>query len=319
MRKAITGQNYLFEYNAPTPLSTAPTLVVKGGSSAFSETMTQSRTDLTVNSIATDRRTLTLSASAVSLHRDQAKGFLVTDGDTWFSVTISRVVGTTAILAEPLPREIDLSTSATLVFSMYYVTVTSSAVTALSGYYPYELSYSADLGSQNHVKLEKGIIKATPRPFDTGLDHDEFVATFANLADMIPRRQSDFQPQIKASLDEIALMIRNVISSNDDITEDEVFNAESFKLAHAYCTASRVYELSLQLDVAEAMRTRCQELLDSALGSVALDLDGDGIVDSGEESISRNGGSPSDFRASWRSYSKNSYDAFFTPRRGMRH
>ena len=136
---------------------------------------------------------------------------------------------------------------------------------------------------------------------------------------MIPRRQSDFQPQIKASLDEIALMIRNVISSNDDITEDEVFNAESFKLAHAYCTASRVYELSLQLDVAEAMRTRCQELLDSALGSVALDLDGDGIVDSGEESISRNGGSPSDFRASWRSYSKNSYDAFFTPKRGMGH
>ena len=119
MRKAITGQNYLFEYNAPTPLSTAPTLLVKGGSSAFSETMTQSRTDLTVTSIASDRRTLTLSTSAISLHRDQAKGFLVTDGDTWFSVTISRVVGTTAILAEPLPREIDLSTSATLIFSLF--------------------------------------------------------------------------------------------------------------------------------------------------------------------------------------------------------
>ena len=68
MRKAITGQNYLFEWNAPTPLSEAPTLVVKGGSSAFSETMTQSRTDLTVNSIASDRRTLTLSAEAIALH-----------------------------------------------------------------------------------------------------------------------------------------------------------------------------------------------------------------------------------------------------------
>ena len=318
MRKAITGQNYLFEWNAPTPLSEAPTLVVKGGSSAFSETMTQSRTDLTVNSIASDRRTLTLSAEAIALHRDQAKGFLVTNGDTWFSVTVSRVVGTTAILAEPLPREIDLSTSATLVFSMYYVPVTSASVTGTSGYYPYELSYSADYGSQNHVKMEKGVIKATPRPFDTGLDHDELVATFANLADMIPRRQSDFKPQIKASLDEIALHIRNALSA-DDITEDEVFNAQSFKLAHAYCTASRVYELNLQLDASEAMRTRCQELLDSALSSVSLDLDGDGLVDSGEENLTRKGGSASDFRASWRTYSKNSNDSFFTPKRGMRH
>ena len=318
MRKAITGQDYLFEWNAPTPLSEAPTLVVKGGSSSFSESMTQSRTDSTVTAIASDRRTLTLSASATSLHRDQAKAFLVTAGDTWFSVTVSRVVDTTAILAEPLPREIDLSTSATLVFSMYYVTVTSSAVLGTSGYYPYELSYSADLGSQNHTKMEKGILKATPRPFDTGLDHDEFVNIFANLADMIPRRQSDFLPQIQASLEEIGLKIRREISA-DHITEDEVFNAQSFKLAHAYCAAARVYELNLQLDVADSMRVRCGELLDSALASVTLDLDGDGIVDSGEENLSRKGGSPSDFRASWKTYNKSANDSFFTPARGMRH
>jgi len=318
MRKVITGQDYLFEWNAPTPLSEAPTLVVKGGSSSYSETMTQSRTDSTVTTIASDRRTLTLSASANPLNRDQAKAFLVTNGDTWFSVTVSRVVGTTAILAEPLPREIDLTTNATLIFSMYYVTVTSAAVTGASGYYPYELTYSADLGSQNHTKLEKGIIKATPRPFDTGLDHDELVATFANLADMIPRRQSDFSPQIKASLDEIALNIRTAVSA-DNVTEDEVFNAQSFKLAHAYCTAARIYELSLQLDVAEAMRTRCSELMDSALASISLDLDGDGLVDSGEENLTRKGGSASDFRASWKAYSKSSNDSFFTPKRGMRH
>jgi len=280
--------------------------------------MTQSRADVTVTGIATDRRTLTLSASADSLNRDQAKGYLVTNGDTWFSVTISRVVDTTAILAEPLPREINLDTSATLVFSMYYATVTSAAVTGVSGYYSYSVAYSADQGSQNHSKVEKGTLKATPKPFDTGLDHDELVETFANLADMIPRRQSDFSAQIKASLDEIALVIRNHLSA-DDLTEDEVFNAESFKLAHAYCTAARVYELALQLDIAAAMRARCEELLERALESVTLDIDGDGVIDEGEENIKKKGGSASDFRASWRWYSKSANDSFFTPKRGMRH
>jgi len=318
MRKAITGENYLFEWNAPAPLSEAPTLTITGGALAFSSAMTQSRADVTVTGIATDRRTLTLSASADSLNRDQAKGYLVTNGDTWFSVTISRVVDTTAILAEPLPREINLDTSATLVFSMYYATVTSAAVTGASGYYSYSVAYSADQGSQNHSKIEKGTLKATPKPFDTGLDHDELVETFANLADMIPRRQSDFSAQIKASLDEIALVIRNHLSA-DDLTEDEVFNAESFKLAHAYCTAARVYELALQLDIAAAMRARCEELLERALESVTLDIDGDGVIDEGEENIKKKGGSASDFRASWRWYSKSANDSFFTPKRGMRH
>jgi hypothetical protein len=284
MRKAIQNQDYLFEWNAPTPLSAQPTLEVKGGASAFSVTMTQSRSDVTVSSIASDRRTLTLDASATGLQRDQAKGFLVTNGDTWFSVTISRVVGTTAILAEPLPREIDLSTAATLIFSMYYATI-GSEVTAANGYYPYTVTFSADLGSQNHTRLDKGVLKVTPRPFDTGLDHDELVGTFANLADMIPRRQSDFTPQVKASLEEIALYINDKVSASN-ITEDEVFNAESFKLAHMYCAAARIYELSLQLDTAATMRQRCHELLDSALSSVALDLDGDGLVDAGEEMLS---------------------------------
>ena len=318
MRKAIKSQDYLFEWNAPTPLSAQPTLEIKGGATAYSVSMTQSRSDVTVSSIASDRRTLTLNASATGVQRDQAKAFLVTNGDTWFPVTISRVVGTTAIIAEALPREIDLNTAATLVFSMYYATVTTAAVTAVNGYYPYTVTFSADLGSQNHIKLDKGVLKVTPRPFNTGLDHDELVGTFANLADMIPRRQSDFTPQVKASLEEIALYINDKVSASE-ITEDEVFNAESFKLAHMYCAAARIYELSLQLDTAASMRQRCHELLDSALSNVALDLDGDGLVDAGEENLSRVGGSARDFRASWRTYSKSSNDTFFTPSRGMRH
>lgn len=105
----------------------------------------------------------------------------------------------------------------------------------------------------------------------------------------------------------------------DGATEDEVFNQGSFVSAHAYCSAAMVYEATLQLDVAQAMRDRCIDLLNVALRSVTLDLDGDGVIDEGEENLRRSGGSSTDFRASWRGYNKSANDASFVPSRGMRH
>lgn len=315
MIKSITGQAMVFEWVAPGPLSSAPSLTV-GSSSAV--VMTQTRADATVSAIGNDRRTLTVDSQATALQADQIKAHLVTDGDTIYSVTVVRMVGTTAILAEPLPREIDLSESALLVFGLYYATVPSS-ITNTTGYYPWQVSYTLDLGQQTEQRLAKGLLKITPRPFDTGLSHDDLVGQFPQLADMIPRRQSSFSPQIDASLQEIILMIRDHLKDEVDVTEDEVFNAESFANAHAYCTAARVYEAINQLDTANAMRERCMQLLDISLRSLALDRDGDNIVDEGELDIAKKGGSFRDMRASWRSYSKTQYDQTFTPTRGMRH
>lgn len=316
IRKLTTGQDHSFEWNSPTPLSATPSITFKV-SSDITTNLTHSRTDISVTAIANDRRTLTIATSD-SLERDQVFAFLKTNGDTWYSIKIVRIVATTAILAEPLPREIDLTTSATIEFAMWYITASSANVTATSGTFQYLVSYSSDLGQNNVSKLDKGVIKVTPRPFDTSLDHDSFVNRFAPLADMIPRRQSDFAPQIRASLDELSLMLRDRLSSSN-VTEDEIFNAEAFELCHAYCTAARIYEMNLQLDVADAMRARCLELMDLALRSVDLDLDGDGVIDSGEIDLEKQGGKSTDFRASWSSYNKTQHDKDFTPSRSMRH
>ena len=88
---------------------------------SLSYNFSQSRADATVSAIANDRRTLTVDNQATGLQRDQMKAFLITNGDTYYSVNVVRVVGTTAILAEPLPREIDLSTSASLEFALWSV------------------------------------------------------------------------------------------------------------------------------------------------------------------------------------------------------
>ena len=315
MRKAVLNKSHTFEWIAPFPVQGTPTLLLD----SISYTLTQNRTSATVSAIASDRRTLTVDNQATGLERNQMKAFLITNGDTYYQVSVVRVVGTTAILSEPLPREIDLSTNATLEFSLWSVVLANTiAVLTTANTYPFQIDYIADLGSNTQNKVEKGLLKSVNRPFNTGLSHDDLINFISPLADMIPRRQSDFAPQIKAAQDELILVIRDVVLA-DDATEDEVFNPEQFKLAHAYCTAAMIYEQNLQLDVANEMRSRCKDLLDIALRSLALDVDGDGVIDEGELDRRETGGKKTDFRASWKSYERTSNDSFFTATRGMRH
>ena len=67
------------------------------------------------------------------------------------------------------------------------------------------------------------------------------------------------------------------------------------------------------------MRQRCHDLMEIALRSLALDLDGDGVIDDGELDRRETGGKTSDFRASWKGYTRTSNDSFFTASRGMKH
>jgi hypothetical protein len=292
MRKAITNLDYLFQWNAPFPINGTPTITINGSTSSLS----QNRAAVSVTAIAADRRTLTLSTSATSLEQDQERA--------------------TAILAEPLPREIDLSSASSLEFALWSTTLTSS-VTGTSASYPYIVNYTADLGAETILRSEKGLLKVTPRIFTTGLDHDQLTSTFAQLADMIPRRQSDLEPQIKASLEEVILIVRDhVIPSN--CTEDEVWNPEQFLQAHSYYAAARVYELNNQFDQAGDLRQRGEDLLLLGLRSVALDLDGDGVLDEGEENLRESGGRATDVRGS-NPITKSAYDKTFIPSRAMRH
>jgi len=314
MRKAITSQNHRFIWSPQVPITGTPSVTIDTAS-GITQNLTRFTSDISVTAIANDRRTLTIGSAPATYYREMTSGFLLTSADTYYSINVSRIVGATAVLAEPLPREIDLTSAATLQLATSYVDI-DAADLATSGTYPYRVSFT-EL-NMSTARQERGLFKVTPRPFNTGLDHYELVETFAQLADMVPRRQSDFEPQIAAALHEIILSIRDHVNS-DDITEDEVFNPESFKLAHQYCTAAIIYEMALNLDAASAMRERCHELMSSALRSIALDLDGDGVVDDGELDLRREGGSARDLRASWRGYTKSANDSFFNPARGMRH
>ena len=313
MRKHTTGQAIRFVWTPYRPYTGTPSLTV-GFSPPFSANLAQIRPDVSVTAVAADRRTLTLGSSvSTQLEADEVSAFLKTTRDAWCSVKVVRLGGTTAILAEPLPRELDLTSVATLNFGASFVSIASSYAT--KGLYNYFITFADELTS---VHTESGVIKVCARPFDTGLDHNQLVNQFPQLADMVPRRQSSHEPQIEAAKRELILSIRDHVIA-DGATEDDIFNQQSFAAAHAYCATAIIYESALRLDVAEAMRERYQSLLEVALRSVTLDLDGDGVIDEGEADLRRSGGSSTDFRGSFMSYIKTESDSDFTPARGMKH
>ena len=315
--KAITGKNYTFKWFAPSPLSGVPT-VTFNLASPVSSSMTSIRSSIAVSAIANDRRTLTIANQTNGLQNDEVEAYFLTSGDSYFAVKLSRIVGTTAILSDPLPKEIDLSTSGTLEFAMYYYVASSSNVTATSQTITYSVEYTVDLGALNELRKDSSILKITPRPFETGLTHDILVGQYNQLAGMIPRRQTDLRPQIKRAMIELIFALRDHLQPLD-CTEDEIFNPETFRQAHVYLTTAIVYEGSDKFDLGQQYRDRATQMIDLALRSVSLDENGDGIIDSGELDRRESGGSKNDLRASFAGYTKTEYDKRFTAKRGMRH
>jgi hypothetical protein len=295
--KATQGLDYALYWEGPEPLNAAPTIsytTPSGGTG--SATMTEVRGERSVTAIGNDRRTLTLTAGAASVYLigpTTGRAYLITDEDGVFSVTIDRLDGTTAILADVLPRGLSLSSAATLRWAAYMHTI-PAADTATRGSLSWRISYTATATPTNRVTTVQGTVQIVRRPFSTGVTHSDLVAQMPQLADMVPRRQQDLEPQVSAALEELALRVREHIGPEQ--SEDDIFNAEVFRPAHRYMAAQLVYEMGAQLDIAERMQQRAEELLERALKQLTLDTDDDGLIDADEIDLRRAGGSPSDVR-----------------------
>ncbi len=299
--KAAQAKDLIFRWEAPAPLSALPTVgyTLPGGAVLAPVNMVAVRTTRSVSAIGADRRTLTLTAGAASvglIGPMSGRGFLTTDEDGTFSVTIDRLDGTTAILADLLPRGLALTSPAMLSWSGYEHTL-PAADTATRGALLWTVAYTPDETPTDRALVDQGTIFIVRSPFDTGLTHSALCAEMPQLADMIPRRQQDLSPQITGALDELVLYVRdNLLSAQ---TEDDIFNPRVFLQSHQYLAAARVYEMSAQLDIAERMRERALNLFERAMRQLTLDTDDDGVIDAAEINLRREGGRPSDFRGTF--------------------
>jgi len=318
MRKAIKDYDHLFVWDSPTPINDIPTIqfFYPNGSSSSILNLSQNRSNLTAIAISNDRRTITLAESVSPLKTQNKLAFLITDSDDYFPIYINRIAGNSLILADILPREISFQANSIVQFATWTYLIPANILNQY-GVYTFRVNYYEAYGSVSIARSESGTLKACKRPFDTGLDHGKLMNIFPQLSDVLARRQNSFDEQVKASLDELATVVRDLVLDKN-VTEDEVLNPERLLNAHSYLAAARIYELNNQFDQAEAFRNRGYELIDKAMRIIDLDQNLN-EVDELEEQNNRLSGGGNDIRGNMYSYSLNTSLSIFTPDRETKH
>jgi hypothetical protein len=318
MKKAVLNKDYLFIFSAPMPLAAAPVLNIKSETIDESVTLTAERSSLTISGVANDRRTLTISALASPLKPLQKDAFLITNSDSFFPVSINRISGTTLILGDALPKEFDITSVSYIQFATWH-TVLSSAdnFTTNSDILSLTVDYIGVFDDQQAPRIHKELLKVCARPFSTGLTHHIVLEQFPNFADTVARRQTDVNPQIEGGEQDLLLIVRDLLSSKE-LSEDEIHNPEHLRQAHLYFTGARIYEILGNFDLAEKLRTRAIELTDLAMKTIAIDTDGDGIVDTPEIDQRLKGGLRTDIRGNFAGRTIPDYENLWQPTRGMR-
>ena len=296
--KATQDLDYALYWEAPSPLQAAPSIgyTTPAGTVQAPTSMSAVRAARTVTALGGDRRTLTLTAgddSQYLIGPTTGRAFLITAGDGVFAVTVDRLEGTTAILADVLPRGLSLTSSAELRWAGYTYTI-PAAHTGTRGVLAWRISYTATATPTNEPVGAQGTVQIVRHPFATGVSSSSLIAQMPQMGDMIPRRQQDLEPQVTAALEELALRIREHIGPEQ--TEDDIFNPHVFAPAHRYLAAQLVYEMSAQSDLADRAGERAADLLERALRQLVLDTDDDGLIDANEIDVRRAGGSPTDVR-----------------------
>lgn len=320
MKKALLGQDYEFIVSLASPTNqTNPILKVVGEGINAQVSLSPERVPLSVSGIANDRKTLTLTANTLSLKPLQREAFLLTGSDNFYPVSVSRISGTTAILAEPLPKDVEISLGglASLAFATYRTTLPTVPYTATKQTLALSVEYLENFSTTTAMKSIKSSLKVCQKPFATGLTHTQILDNFPNLAEIMSRRQSDLSIFIEGGEADLLFVVRDALFAKN-CTEDEIFNAEVFQQPHLYFSVARIYEVIGQLEIAEKMRTRAYSLLDAALKIVSLDLDGDGIIDPEENIVPAKGGKPTDLGGNFAGRTVSEYESQFMPRRGMR-
>lgn len=321
--KAQLGQDFEFIVSLPTPTNPAtpnqPILNIVGQGFSNQVILTPERLPLSVNAIANDRKTLTLTANTLSLKPLQREAFLLTNSDNFYPISLTRISGTTAILSEPLPKDIEIGGGglAGLVFATYRTTLPTNPYTATKQTLSLSVEYLENFSTTTARKIIKSSLKVCAKPFATGLTHTQLLDNFPNLGEVMSRRQTDLNAFIDGGETDLLLVVRDALFAKN-CTEDEIFNAEIFQQPHLYFSVARIYEVIGQLEIAEKMRTRAYSLLDAALKIVSLDLDGDGIIDPEETIVPAKGGKPTDLQGNFYGRNVSEYESQFVPRRGMR-
>lgn len=297
-RKLTTGMAHRFRWGASDGVvSSDPTLTVTWPTGALTYTLDLAREPDTVTAISTDRRTLTLtwggSGTPVILASPDspASASLYGVGTVEASVRVVRLVTTGALsgtveLAEPLPHPVAVSASTlTLHWHERSALIPSIDVGATPARnVRWSVDYAAyTQGIATEHRRDRDVLHIVAMVFATGLSDADVLAAFPDLRSR-PMGQGSWRAQRDAAHDDLVLLVRQRIAPR----VEDVLPGAQFRRAHAYLTAAAIVDGASsggadRSELAAYYRARAVETVDAVLALVDwADLDGDGVVDTGE-------------------------------------
>ena len=252
-RKAIIGTTPAFTVRLPQPTSDAASVTAVFDMAAdVSTVLSAVRAPDTVDGIDAHRVALTASGEGLAVGRRGIAGtqygaaFLVTQDGSWFPITVANIRDDRILLAEALPRgvEIEAGATAAVQYASYTAALDADVTVALTrgSPIPWSVTYTADLGADlpqlADVRIT-GMMHVRERIFDTGLTHHSFMEIARGFAgpDAVFGRQASWQPQIAAAHMHLVQWLRGAVEGLPDEREDGI-DGGAFRMAHAYWTAS---------------------------------------------------------------------------------
>lgn len=272
---------------------------------AIAPAATQAFTTATITAIGTDLRTLTCNALAPApdamAGEDGGHAMLIGTNRGDFPVRVTEASSGTIVLADPLPRGVAVLGTTTLQWSTWSATLPSATITSVAARVPWTATWTARHGGgsdyPDSARVAEGILYVVRSPFSTGCTDADIYAYAPSLGAQVPRSQNGWAPQRRMAERMLVRWLRRDLREHD-VTEDAV-NGGALTEVHAFLAASVI--LSGQ-HAAGADRERqasialqaAKDLYADVMRSIPwLDIDGDGVIDSGEADV-QNGP-----RASW--------------------
>jgi hypothetical protein len=222
-------------------------------------------------------------AGARGLAGMKGRAFFVTEDAGVLSVRIAQIQDGSLKLAEPLERA---SSGGVLQWALWTATLPAAATSAVDRNRKAWIKYQELIGADRPTppRIDRALYHCVHSPFDTGLTSYELGEEFSELLNLRRRGREGFEYSIEKALDAVIKKIRAEFSGRSPaITEDDILSPGDFFQPHAYIAASNVL-MKTDRDLAERYRSIGFASLGDVLKAVrAVDLNGDGEIDEGEQ------------------------------------
>lgn len=297
--KLQQGQSRVFLFWPHLFADDPPTMSIRHTAGTYAPAGTRLASSASVTGVATDLRTLTVDTmspvpGAVTGERGGYADFTCNLGT--IPVRVAEIVSSTSIvLASPLPRTFQ-GVDGTLRWQTFYYSLTSADATQSVARVPFTLDGFGRWGDSSSLPSEtwrvEGIFHVVRMPFATGLSDHSLAAFAPFISTQIPRSQNGWSTQIEAAERMLWRWIRADLQQLA-LTEDSL-NGAAFHEIHALLTLHTIMQFqtasgATRADPRDNYLERAEALYAQVMRSIPwLDLDGDGVVDSGETDIAIN-------------------------------